>query len=125
MRAGKGRIMKVRALLLASAIGLLCIAASAAAEPPIGSRLGERLTKDRPNDEVASVKQSHALATCLVNRREPLVKSLLDQRDKGGYATAYKALTSGEIDCFSLFLDSTTPFIEGRELKIPRDLFRG
>ena len=117
--------MKSRALLLASAISLLCIAAPSAAEPPIGSRLGERLTKDRPLDEATSVKQGHALASCLVNKRAPQVKQLLNQTDKNGYASAYKVLTGGEIDCFSMFVDSTAPLAEARAFQAPRDIFRG
>jgi hypothetical protein len=117
--------MKFRVLLLASAIGLSWTAEAGFAEPPIGSRLGERLTKGAPVDEATSIGQAHALTTCLVNKRAPQVKRLLDQTNKDGYTAAYKELTAGEIDCYSLFLQETTPFIEARALQVPRDIFRG
>src|SRR5206468_8309851 len=75
--AEKGGIMKSRAVLVGWALGLSCISAPASAEPPIGSRLGERLTKNRPGDEVTSVQQAHALVTCLTNKRAPMAKRLL------------------------------------------------
>jgi hypothetical protein len=123
--AEKGGIMKFRVVLVASAIGLSCIGAPSSAEPPIGSRLGERLTKDRPADEATSVQQAHALATCLTNKRAPMAKRLLDQMDDKSYTAAYKVLIGGELQCDTGFMDSTTPFLEGRVLQVPRDIFRG
>jgi hypothetical protein len=117
--------MKFRTVLLASAIGLSCVGAPATAEPPIGSRLGERLTRDRPADEATSVKQAHALAICLTNKRAPMAKRLLDQMDDHSYTTAYKVLIGGELQCDTGFMDATTPFLEGRVLQVPRDIFRG
>jgi hypothetical protein len=104
---------------------LSCAGASAIAEPPIGSRLGERLTKDRPADEATSVQQAHALATCLINKRASMAKRLLNQLDDDSYKAAYKVLIGGELQCDTGFMDATTPFIEGRALQVPRDIFRG
>ena len=64
--------MKLRTALLAFA-GLFVVGSAALAEPPIGSRVGERLQKDQVNNERDAVQSAHQLAGRIIVRQGALL----------------------------------------------------
>lgn len=134
--------MSLRTALLASAIGLSCLAAPALAQdkpktnqtigrrgpdegPPIGSRLGQRMETRGPAEaEAEAARHGHELASCLVNRRRSDSVTLLAQVDVQGYRKAYKSLTSGQLDCFNMW-DDAIQITEGRSFSMPPEVLRG
>src|SRR5437763_8573443 len=114
--------MKFRALLLASAISLLCIAAPAAAEPPIGSRLGERIERDPMKKERESALGAQEMARCLVNKQTKTARAFLSTLDESESKRLDKAM-DGEHECFSM--TEGNDFVEGRMVMFPQDIFRG
>ena len=119
--------MKVRISLLASAIGLSCVAIAAAVaaapDPVTGSRVAERVKPNAENEQTAA-RHGHELASCLVNKRRDQSQRLLAQISEDGYAKAYKALTSGDLDCFNMW-DDATHITGGRYFSIPPEVLRG
>jgi hypothetical protein len=108
-------------------VGLLAIsfATVAAAEPPLGTRLGDRLRSEKPEDEASAARRGHALASCLANKRTIQAKRLLMQVDEKGYADAYKSLTSGDIECFNTAFDDANHITEGWKFTVPPAVLRG
>jgi hypothetical protein len=119
----RGFPMRVRLLLVVSAIGM-CGSVAALAEPPIGSRLGERIVKGTIEDEATSARHAQQYAGCLVNRRLDKVQRLLSQTNEAGYKAAYKELTTGRIDCFDMG-DDLNDITEGWRFSIPPEIMRG
>jgi hypothetical protein len=115
--------MMFRTALLASAIGLCCIATAALADPPIGSRLGDRL-KANAEDEQTAARHSHELANCLVNKRRAQSERLVGQTTSDGYKAAYKAMIGGDLECFNMF-DDASHLTGGRSFSIPPEVLRG
>jgi len=115
--------MRVCVLLVVSAIGLIASVA-AVAEPPIGSRLGDRVVKGAVEDEATSARHAQEYAACLVNRRADKVQRLLSQTNDAGYKAAYKDLTTGPIDCFDMG-DDLNDVSAGWRFMIPADIMRG
>lgn len=115
--------MNFRTLLLASAVSV-CVSATAPAEPPIGSRLGERVVTGAVEDEVTSARHAHEYASCLVNRRGEKARRLLSETSEAGYKAAYKDLTTGRLDCFNMG-DDVNDIQEGWRFSIPTDIMRG
>lgn len=119
--------MAMRGVLVASVAGLLfaSAASSVVAEPPIGSRLGDRMQKSgRADDEATGALHGQEFARCLVNKRQRDTERLLAQSTEQGYNAAFKALTSGEIECFNMW-DDATHITEGRSFRFPADILRG
>lgn len=114
--------MNMRLLLIACAAGLFTVTASAMADPPIGSRLGERTKRNPVRDERQAALGAHEMARCLVDRRKRSVTEFLASVD----TKATKRLSdrmSGEHDCFNM-----TPgndMVEGRLVTFPHDIYRG
>lgn len=115
--------MNFRTLLVASAVSV-CVSVTALAEPPIGSRLGERVVKGAVEDEVTSARHAYEFAGCLVNRRGEKARRLLSQTTEAAYKEAYKALTTGRLDCFNMG-DDANDITEGWRFSIPTDIMRG
>ena len=115
--------MKTRVLLLASAIGL-SVSVAAMAEPPIGSRLGDRMTKNGRENEALSAQHGHEFASCLVNRRGLKAEALLRQKTEQGYEAAEKKLFEGQLDCFNMW-DDALHITEGRSFSMPPEVLRG
>lgn len=117
----KGDFMKLRTLL-ASAIGLSCLATTVLADPPIGSRLGNRTTRELEKRERESALGAQELARCLVNKQNSVVRQFLASLD----AAESKRLDSkmdGEHQCFSMA--EGNDLVEGRVVMYPHDIFRG
>jgi hypothetical protein len=109
-------------LFAAVAFGL---AGAAAADPPLGSRLGER---ERVNSEAAEAKaarQGHAAAKCIVNKRRRAVERMLSSTDEATMKKAYSALWAGDLTCYSGFEDNDSGFVESRVINAPFDIMRG
>jgi hypothetical protein len=111
--------------LLALTVIALGVAASAAAEPPLGSRLGSR---ERANGQAAEAKaaaQGHAAAKCIVNKRRQSTERMLSSTDPATVKKAYKDLWAGDLTCYSGFEDNDSGFVEGRVIDAPFDVMRG
>jgi hypothetical protein len=116
--------MAVRVFISGLAAGLSCLTSIAVAEPPIGSRLGERVKVGSVEPEAVSARHGHEFASCLVNRRPQKVEALFAQHDGKGYETAYKGLMSGRLDCLGMW-DDGNDVTEGRRFNIPAEVMRG
>jgi hypothetical protein len=103
----------------------LSVAMPAAAEPPLGSRLGDRMRPGRAEDAATAARRGHAFAACMSNKRPIHARRLLAQTDQKGYEKAYKSLVSGEIECFTTAFDDATHVTEGWKLTIPPAVLRG
>jgi hypothetical protein len=114
--------MKVRALLLASAIGLSCLATPARSEPPIGSRLGERIERDPMKKERESALGAQEMARCLVNKQNRTVRQFLAAFTKQE-GQRFSGQMAGEHECFSM--TDGNDLVEGRLVTFPPDIYRG
>ncbi len=113
--------MRIASLLMAMiAIGLTN---PAAAEPPIGSRLGSRLSPSQVQ-EAAAARYAHSMAGCAVNKRRAAAARLLAANDKTSLESAGKALWGGELTCYSGF-EAEDALVEGRRFHTPLDIQRG
>lgn len=102
----------------------LAMTSTALADPPIGSRLGNRLRASAEDIKVEeAARRGHEFAACLTNKRASGVVKLLAQQTEAAYESAYKSLMGGELMCYTGFTDD--PFIEGRAFVMPRELMRG
>jgi hypothetical protein len=100
------------------------IAAPVLAEPPIGSRLGNRLSASAEEvKESEMARQAHAMATCMVNKRGSAVERLLATTEAAAMEKAKKAIWGRELTCYSGFNDGD--FVEGRQVSWSTDLMRG
>lgn len=113
--------MKLCVLLLAPAIGLLCTAA--AAEPPIGSRLGDRVERNAMKKERDSALGAQEFARCLANKQTRTVRQFLAALTGQDSARLSSAM-SGEHECFNSMMDSND-LVEGRLVTFPQDIYRG
>jgi hypothetical protein len=121
--AGEGGIsMMLRTLLLASAVGLLCIGAPALGEPPIGSRLGKRLSTNEEKREREAALGAHEMARCLVNKQRSVVRAFLSSVDAKESERLSKEM-SGEHECMSM--TEGNDLVEGRMVTFPHDIYRG
>jgi hypothetical protein len=107
------------------ALALSLTATAAAAEPPLGTRIGDRLRTDGKEDEATAARRGHAFASCMVNKHSAQAKKLLSQTTEQGYTAAYNKLTSGDIECFSTAFDDANHVTEGWKITIPPAVMRG
>lgn len=114
--------MDKRMLLLASAIGLSCASVAAVAEPPIGSRLGERIERDAVKKERDSAVGAEEMARCLVNKQTRTARAYLAAVDQAESKRLSHAM-DGEHECFSM--TDGNDLVEGRLVMFPDDIFRG
>ena len=110
--------MRRRGFLLPVAIA---VAAPAAAEPPLGSRLGDRLRAEKIDEEKAA-QHGHAIATCLANKRKPAVERFLAASDEKTMDKAQTSFSSGDLVCFDA---EDVGLVEGRRVSWSTDLLRG
>lgn len=116
--------MKLSILLRASAVGLACLATFASAEPPIGSRLGERIERDAQK-EADSALGAQEMARCLVDKQRSAVRAFLAAVDERESKRFGKQM-SGEHECLSIFtMTAANDFVEGRAVSFPHDIYRG
>ncbi len=104
------------------ALSLPVAASAAAAEPPIGSRLGSRVEKQKAADEKNAVLVAHELAGCLIVKRGSVARHLLDSRDAEEVQKLNSSLT-GEVECLANI--SGNDLVEGVQVNYPTDVMRG
>ena len=113
--------MKFRVVLLAAAVGLLS-SASAIAEPPIGSRLGERIDRDPMKKERDAAIGAQEMARCLASKQTRTVRAFLSTLDASENKRLDKMM-DGEHECFNM--TEGNDLVEGRVVTFPPDIFRG
>jgi len=114
--------MRFRTALLASAIGLSSVVGPALADPPLGSRLGDRQTKDPEKRERESALGAQEMARCLVNKQTSVVRGYLAALDPAESKRLDHKM-DGEHECFSM--SEGNDLVEGRMVTFPQDIFRG
>lgn len=119
---GKGDSMHFRVALLACASVCVLLATAAAAEPPIGSRVGERTEKQAIKDQRDAVHIAHEFAGCVLATRGSAARDFLNARSEEEVANDRKRL-GGEEECFANF--DRNDIVEGVEVSYPGDILRG
>jgi len=114
--------MRKKIALLVTVIGLSCVSTAAWADPPLGSRLGERQTKDPEKRERESALGAQEMARCLVNRQNSVVRGYLTSLDPAESKRLDHKM-DGEHECFSM--SEGNDLVEGRMVTFPQDIFRG
>lgn len=110
----------VAVLVAAPAVSLF--AGPASAEPPIGSRLGQRLDKNEVGNERDSAQSAHQLAGCILAKKGSTGRDILNARS----AEEVKKLQTkmnGEVDCFAILPGND--FVEGVVVSYPPQIMRG
>jgi hypothetical protein len=116
----KGDSMKVRVALMVG-FGVF-VSSAAVAEPPIGSRLGERVERNTEKRDREAAIGAQEMARCLVNKQTRTARAYLATVD----AAEGKRLShqmDGEHECFSM--TDGNDLVEGRMVMFPEDIFRG
>jgi len=108
--------------LLLGALLACAAAAGAFADPPLGSRLGERTTKDLEKRERESALGAQEMARCLVNKQNSVVRAFLAALDPKESQRFSNKMT-GEHECFNMA--EGNDFVEGRIVTFPHDIYRG
>lgn len=114
----------MRKVVLAAVLAT-CMSGAAAADPPLGSRLGNRERGNGQAAEAKSALQGHAAAKCMVNKRRQTAERMLASTDANEVKKAYKDLWAGDLTCYSGFEDNDAGFVEGRVISAPFDVMRG
>jgi hypothetical protein len=112
----------MKQLLAIAAAAVALTAVSASAEPPLGTRLGDRVKREPVKDQQQAARTAHELASCMVNRYERQVRALLAATAQDQAEKAARRL-NGEIDCFSMA--ERNHLVEGVRVSFPPDVFRG
>ena len=100
------------------------LSTAAYADPPIGSRLGNRLTGSAERfKEAEAARRGHEYATCLVNKRGNLVRRVLEADSPEAFSKAYRAMNGGELTCYTGF--ESGELAEARSFDVPPELMRG
>ena len=113
--------MTLRVALLACA-GLCVVSAAAIAEPPIGSRLGDRTMKQQVKDQRDAADIAHQLAGCAVATHASAARDLLDARD-AEQVKKDRTQLSGEQECFATI--NRNDLVDGVQVSYPPDVMRG
>jgi hypothetical protein len=113
--------MILRNSLLACA-GVWLTASGALAEPPIGSRLGERTERQQVKDQRDAAGIAHELAACALVTHAAAAHDLLNARDKDQVKKARHGV-SGDEECFANF--ARNDLVEGVRVSYPADIMRG
>ena len=92
------------------------------ADPPIGSRLGERLEKVQVNNEAESAIAGQSWARCVVDLREKSVLMFLRAANPEAAKKPVWAFVH-EIECNNF--QSNSPLSEGQVVNMPTDILRG
>jgi hypothetical protein len=108
-------------LFVVAASGLVGIAA---ADPPLGSRLGTREMGNGEATEAKAALNGHAAAKCIANKRRQMVERMLSSTDAETVKKAYRDMWA-RLDCYSGFEDNDSGFVEGRVINAPFDVMRG
>jgi hypothetical protein len=113
----------MKAALLPTLMSAALIASSAMAEPPIGSRLGERTATANQRTNYDALRTAHRLAECLYFKRGGDVRAFLAARADADVQRYDRALNKS-VECARAQL-TDTPNIEGAAVLAPADVMRG
>lgn len=102
--------------------GVVLEQTAAAAEPPIGSRLGERTEKNKVEDERKAAHAAHELAGCIVVKRGSAARNLLNSRSDAEVKKLQSQMT-GEVDCIANLTGNA--FVQGVQVSYPTAIMRG
>ena len=108
--------------IFAGAVAAAAIGGSASAEPPIGSRLGERLEKKKVVDERDGVQAARQLAGCIVVKRGSAARDLLAARTEEE-VEKLRSRVAGEYACMAVI--PRNALVEGVRISYPHDIMRG
>lgn len=111
-----------RAAVRTSALSLIAVGSALFADPPIGSRLGERLERKKVADERQAAQAAHELAGCVVDKRESVAHELLASRDLENLKKLGSRI-SGDVECFGTL--PRNHLVEGIRVAYPHDIMRG
>lgn len=114
--------MKLRIALLACASLCVLGTSAALAEPPIGSRVGERTQKQAISDQRAAVEIAHQFAGCILATRGSAGRDFLNARTEEELKASRKRI-GGEEECFANF--DRNDLVDGVEISYPPDVMRG
>jgi hypothetical protein len=106
----------------AAALVSLGVASATRAEPPIGSRLGDRLEKNKVKDERESVQAAHQLAGCIVVKRGSIARGILDSRDEQ-QVKKFESQSGGTVECMANI--SRNDLVDSILVMYPGDIMRG
>jgi hypothetical protein len=104
------------------ALSLVVAASAAFAEPPIGSRLGDRTRSNPVENQRDSAQIAHQLAGCIVAKRGSAGRDLLDSRNQEE-VEKLNAKMDGELDCIANI--SRNALVEGVQVFYPPQVIRG
>jgi hypothetical protein len=104
------------------AFASLCAAVPAWAEPPIGSRVGERTEKHQIKDERDAAEIAHQLAGCILATRGKAGIELLSARSDDEVQRLNQRV-NGEEECIANI--SRNDFVDEVEVNYPPDILRG
>jgi hypothetical protein len=113
--------MTLRRFLVVSAAGSL-LASPVLADPPIGSRLGERTTKNAEKREGEAAENAQEMARCLVNQQRSTVRQFLAALDSAE-SDRLSGKLSYEHECLNM--TEGNDLVEGRVVTFPTDIYRG
>lgn len=105
----------------AGAMLLAAAAAASAFEPPVGSRLGNRLTPSA-NSNTDETRTAFRLAECQANMHGDQVRDILDAPNEDRAMRAYKALEHEESCYLDVYVDSRA---EGVRASMSKASYRG
>lgn len=100
----------------------LCLSSAAIADPPIGSRLGDRTARNEEKRVQVAALGAQEMARCLVNKSGRTVRAYLSALDP----TESQRLShqmDGEHECFNMA--EGNDLVEGRVVSYPHDIYRG
>lgn len=113
----------MKAKILGTLLVAALVAPPAEAEPPTGSRLGERLKPGHPRADPDAVRTGHRLAACLyLKRTAEVVRFLNTVSDEE--SRRYARTLSRSIECSSVTL-ADPDFVEGTAVGTSSDIWRG
>lgn len=115
-------MMKLRFALAACAGLFVFVSSVAPAEPPIGSRLGDRTRKQEVKDQRDAADIAHQLAGCTLVTHAAAARDLLNARNADDVKKA-RAELSGEEECFANL--NRNDLVEGVQVSFPPDVMRG
>lgn len=105
------------------ALSCLIVASGGAAEPPIGSRLGERLESREVQADRERASGAHEVAYCLVGRKGGAVKQFLSATSREESIRLGSRLSGDVEGC--MMIRAANDLVEAQRIRYPFDILRG
>jgi len=103
-------------------LGFIVVGSAASADPPIGSRLGERLEKQQVRNEHDAAEAAHKLAGCILVKRGSAGRDLLSARSDEE-VKRLRGMIGGAYECLVDLPGNDT--VEAVSVSYPPDIMRG